>query len=180
MRIQISIAMAIFTVALALVSCATPDVVVTAKLKAKLTADETVRPHRIEVETKNGEVTLTGNVDSQEAKDRALQLARDTTGVTNVIDMIAVKTAAGLGDAPEPARTVGEHIDDAAITARVKGKLLEDPLVKGLSIDVDTREGVVFLTGSVRNEAEKERAIQLAKDTQGVNDVKDNLSVLSS
>lgn len=174
---QISVALVALVVALSLLACATPDLVITAKIKAKLTADEAVRPYQIEVETKNGEVTVTGNVDSQQARDRTMELAKNTQGVTNVVDMIAVRTAAAHGDAPEPGRTLGEHIDDATITARVKTRLLEDPLVKGLNIDVDTRAGVVFLTGSARNETEKEAAIQLAKTTQGVKDVQANITV---
>jgi hyperosmotically inducible protein len=59
----------------------------------------------------------------------------------------------------------------------VKSKLLDDPLVKGLKIDVDTREGVVFLTGAVGSDAEMEKAIQLAKETNGVREVKANLTL---
>src|SRR5262245_763191 len=140
-------------------ACATPDPIITTKIKAKLVADETARPYQFEVTTQNGVVTLTVNVDSQEAKDRALQLAKETTGVKEVVDMIAVRTAATEGNAPEPPRTLGERLDDASITANVKGALLDDPSVKGLKIDVDTRDGVVFLTGSVRSETEKDKAI---------------------
>ena len=177
MRIRISIVMTVIVAALSLFACATPDVVITGKIKAKLVADEIVRPYQIEVETHNGEVTITGNIDSQEAKDRALQLAHETSGVTNVVDMISVKTAAAEGDAPDPDRTVGEHIDDAAITVRVKARLLEDPLVKGLDIDVDTRVGVVYLTGSVQKAAQKQAAILIAKETRGVRDVQANISI---
>jgi len=88
--------------------------------------------------------------------------------------MIATRSGSESGDAPEPNRTVGEHIDDAGITARVKARLLDDSLVKGLQIDVDTRDGVVFLTGTVPNEAERNQAIELAKTTEGVKDVKPN------
>ncbi|HEY3176932.1 MAG TPA: BON domain-containing protein [Candidatus Polarisedimenticolia bacterium] len=177
---RITVALVAVIAALSFLSCTTPDAVIRAKVKAKLIADEAVRPYTIEVETREGEVTVTGNVDSQEAKDQALLLAKDTNGVTNVVDMITVRTAETLGDAPEPDRTIGEHIDDAGITARVKSRLLEDPLVKGLNIDVDTRAGVVFLTGSVRNETEKETAIQVARSTQGVKGVQANLSVSTS
>ena len=59
--------------------------------------------------------------------------------------MISVREAAGNGNAPEPSRSLGEVVDDAGITMAVKGRLLDDPTVKGLRIDVDTREGVVYL-----------------------------------
>ncbi|HEV8337547.1 MAG TPA: BON domain-containing protein [Candidatus Polarisedimenticolia bacterium] len=161
------------------VAC-TSDAGVTTKIKAKMATDDNVKAYQIDVATQNGVVTLTGNIDSQEAKNRALEIARDTKGVTSVVDMISVKTAAAEGNAPSPERSLGEHIDDAGITLKVKSRLLEDPDVKGLQIDVDTREGVVFLTGKVRSEAEKEKAINLAKQTEGVRDVQANLSISSS
>lgn len=178
-RLLLPMAVLVATVLL-VVSCGTSDTFVTAKIKTKLATDDAVKSQQIEVQTQNGVVTLTGNVDSQEAKDRALELAKFTNGVAHVTDMVAVRTASGTGDAPEPNRTIGERIDDAGITMNVKTRLLDDPVVKGLAIDVDTRNGVVFLTGSVRSEAEKDKAIQLVKDTSGVREVQANLRIGSS
>ncbi len=162
------------------VSCATTDTGITTAVKSKFIADETVKSAQIEVATKNGVVTLTGNVDSENSKSRAIQLAKATTGVVSVVDMISAREAAGGGDAPDPSRTVGEVITDAGITMSVKSQLLDDPLVKGLKIDVDTRDAIVFLTGSVGTDAERSKAIQLAKDTKGVRDVKANLTLQNS
>jgi hyperosmotically inducible protein len=161
-------------------SCGSTDTGITSTVKAKFVADEVVKAAQIEVATSNGIVTLTGNVDSDAAKSRALELAKETKGVVKVIDMIAAKQASGGGDAPEPARSLGETITDSGISLSVKSQLLDDPQVKGLQIDVDTRDGVVFLTGSVRSDSEKLRAIQLAKDTKGVKDVQANLTVQKS
>lgn len=160
-----------------LVSCAATDPGITTKVKAQFAADDIVKASQIDVDTKDGVVTLTGNVDSMAAKDRALQLARDTEGVSSVVDMIAARTASGNANAPDSDRTVGEAIDDAGITVSVKGQLLDDPLVRGLQIDVDTRDGVVFLTGEVNSDAERQQAIQLAENTDGVRDVQANLTV---
>jgi hyperosmotically inducible protein len=170
---------AILVVALALVACAQTDTGVTTKVKAKLAAANDVPASKIEVSTHNGVVTLTGNVDSAETKERALQLARETKGVTDVVDMISVQTAEGTGNAPEPDRSMGERIDDAGITMKVKANLLDDPVVKGLRIDVDTREGVVYLTGNVASENEKTQAIRVAKGTEGVREVQANLTIKS-
>lgn len=74
-------------------------------------------------------------------------------------------------------KTVGETIDDATITARVKTALLNDPNVGGLKIDVDTTKGVVTMSGIVKSKAEEERAIQLARQISGVADVKSTLQV---
>jgi hyperosmotically inducible periplasmic protein len=157
------------------VSCArTTDAGITGLVKTKLAADGKVSASEINVDTTDGVVTLTGNVDSQEAKDQALKLAKETSGVRDVKDMIAVRTGSQSAEAPNPNLTLGEHIDDAGITMRVKSRLLDDPVVKGLKIDVDTRDGVVFLTGSVTSEAEKKQAIELARTTEGVKDVQAN------
>jgi len=160
-------------------ACAQPDAVLTAKIKTSLAVDSTVKASQIEVSTQNKVVTLTGNLDSQAGKDRALQIARSTSGVVEVVDMLAVRTGAESGDAPDPDRTVGAHIDDAVITAAVKSRLLDDPQVKGLRIDVDTRDGVVFLTGSVGTREELDRAVEIARATEHVRDVKPNLVISS-
>jgi hyperosmotically inducible protein len=161
-------------------ACATTDAGLTSKVKSKLVADGSVPASQINVDTRNKVVTLTGSVDSQTAKDQAILLAKNTAGVRDVVDMISVKEASGEGNAPEPDRTIGEHIDDAGITMAVKGRLLEDEQVKGLRIDVDTREGVVYLTGTVRSAAEKDRATSLARDTKHVKDVVSNLTIEKS
>jgi hyperosmotically inducible protein len=162
------------------VSCGMNDAGITTKVKAKLVADEVVKAAQIEVTTDHGVVTLTGDTDSMEAKNRALQLAKETAGVVKVVDMIAARTASGKGDAPEPDRSVGEVITDSGITMNVKTQLLDDPLVKGLKIDVDTRDAVVFLTGKVGSDAEKAKAIELATNTKGVKEVKANLTIEKS
>ena len=158
-------------------ACTQPDAALTAKVKAGMAVDSSVKASQIEVSTKDKVVTLTGNLDSQAEKDRALEIARSTNGVANVVDMIAVRTGAESADAPDPTRTVGTHVDDAVITAAVKSRLLEDPQVKGLKIDVDTRDGVVFLTGSVGKPEEIDRAVEIARATEHVRDVKPNLVI---
>jgi len=168
---------AMAAVVLLTAGCSQPDPVITGKIKASFLGDSNVRATQIEVTTKDGVVTLTGNIDSQSEKDRALELARSTSGVKNVVDMIAVRTGTESGDAPDPNLTLGEHVDDAVITASVKSRLLEDPMVKGSKIDVDTRAGVVFLTGSVRSQEESARAVEVARATEHVKDVKANLNV---
>ena len=77
-------------------------------------------------------------------------------------------------------KTVGETIDDATITTRVKTAMLNDKDVGGLRIDVDTFKGVVTLSGRVANQAEKDQALAIARRTNGVVEVKDALQVLPS
>ena len=66
------------------------DAAIVTKIKAKLTADGDVNPFNIDVDSNNGEVTLQGTVEKALARTRAEQLARDTEGVTRVINLIKV------------------------------------------------------------------------------------------
>ena len=66
---------------------------------------------------------------------------------------------------------------DAGITTKVKSKFAADDTVKAYQIDVDTKNKVVTLSGSVDSQAAKEQAVSLARGTQGVTDVVDNITV---
>lgn len=66
------------------------DAAITAKVKAKLAADGDVNPFNIDVDSNEGVVTLQGRVEKEEARTKAEQLARDTDGVTRVINLIKV------------------------------------------------------------------------------------------
>jgi osmotically-inducible protein OsmY len=74
-------------------------------------------------------------------------------------------------------KSVGEAIDDATVTTRVKTALLNDPDVGGLRIDVDTFKGVVTLSGAVKSPGERDKAIAIAHRIGGVKDVKSTLQV---
>lgn len=74
-------------------------------------------------------------------------------------------------------KSVGETIDDATITTRVKTALLNDPDVGGLRIDVDTFKGVVTLSGRVKTKVEEDKAVSIARRTDGVSDVKSTLQI---
>jgi osmotically-inducible protein OsmY len=74
-------------------------------------------------------------------------------------------------------KSVGDTIDDATITTRVKTSLLNDPDVGGLRIDVDTFKGVVTLSGAVKSPAERDKAVSLARKIGGVTDVKSTLQI---
>ena len=74
-------------------------------------------------------------------------------------------------------KSVGDTIDDATITTRVKTALLNDPDVGGLRIDVDTFKGVVTLSGRVKTKDEEAKATALARKISGVTDVKSTLQV---
>ena len=74
-------------------------------------------------------------------------------------------------------KTVGETMDDATITTRVKTAFINDPVVGAARIDVDTFKGVVTLSGRVKSKDEEQKAIELAKKIRGVVDVKSTLQI---
>ena len=74
-------------------------------------------------------------------------------------------------------RTPGEVTDDLTIHTVVKTRLLRDDDVRGLRINVDVNKGVVTLSGTVRSEAERQRAVAVVTGMPNVVRVVDNLVV---
>ena len=100
-----------------------------------------------------------------------MQTQKRTTGVLLVVALLAPLVLAACG------KSVGETIDDATITTRVKTSLLNDPDVGGLRIDVDTFKGVVTLSGRVKSKEEEAKAVALARKIGGVTEVKSSLQI---
>ncbi len=74
-------------------------------------------------------------------------------------------------------RTPGDVVDDSTITTKVKAKIFEDSVIKGMAISVDTFEGQVTLTGAVDTPQQKDRAGELAKSVYGVKKVNNLLNI---
>ena len=75
-------------------------------------------------------------------------------------------------------KTIGETLDDATVTTRVKTALINAPNVGALAIDVDTFKGVVTLSGRVKSQDEAAKAVSIARTVSGVKDVKSTLQVI--
>jgi hyperosmotically inducible protein len=78
------------------------------------------------------------------------------------------------------AKNAGDKVDDAAITTKVKTALMAEPGLRSLEINVDTRDNVVTLNGTVDSQEKKQRAMQIAQGIDGVKSVADNLVVKAS
>jgi len=76
--------------------------------------------------------------------------------------------------------TAGEVVDDSVVTAKVKAKLVDDPVTKAYQINVETFKGTVQLSGFVDSAEAVSRATTLAKDVGGVKNVKNSLQVRKS
>jgi osmotically-inducible protein OsmY len=78
------------------------------------------------------------------------------------------------------APSVAAATDDASITARVRTVLMNDAEIGARSIEVETSSGVVTLSGVVRSPGEAERVLGLAREVEGVRDVRSTLEVGAS
>jgi hyperosmotically inducible protein len=137
-------------------------------VKSALLADADVKSSDIKVETRKGEVQLSGFVDSQNQMDRAVTIAKGVAGVKNVDNKMSLKTTS---------TTMGDKIDDGVITTKVKAALLGDSTVKSSDIGVVTRDGEVQLSGFVDNQSQIDRATEVAKGVEGVKKVINEMSV---
>jgi len=72
---------------------------------------------------------------------------------------------------------VEEQLDDAGITTKIKAKLTADPEINPFNISVETEEGTVYLTGRVKDQAQKDEAEELARNTDGVKRVVNHIEV---
>jgi hypothetical protein len=69
---------------------------------------------------------------------------------------------------------------DAMITGKIKTGFIKDKIVRSRNYNVDTRDGVVTVKGKARSQAELDRALEIAKKTEGVKDVKNEVQVMAS
>jgi hyperosmotically inducible protein len=145
------------------------------KVKATLLFHRSVSAGNTEVDVKDGIVTLRGNATSQLQKDLTTEYAKDVDGVRDVKNEMTVsKTSDKTRD------TAGEKIDDASITAQVKMALLFHRSTSALHTKVETKHGVVTLSGKARNAAEKDLVSKLVNDVKGVKSVKNQMTIEES
>ncbi|MBK4724988.1 MULTISPECIES: molecular chaperone OsmY [Erwiniaceae] len=144
---------------------------VTAKVKAALVDNDAIKSTDISVETHSGVVTLNGFVTSQEQAELAVAAAKKVEGVKSVSDKLHVKDGTK--------QTVSGYAGDAATTSEIKAKLLADDIVPSRNVKVETTNGVVQLSGTVKTQAQSERAEGIAKAIEGVKSVKNDLTVKS-
>lgn len=139
---------------------------ITSVIESSLQANDKVKAKQVEVQTREGVVFLTGVVDTEEARREAGRVAWRTEGVDGVENELTV------GE-----RTVGSWIDDVTISSKVKSKLIASSEIKSGDIDVSSSQGVVTLIGRVGSKEMKSDAERIARGTQGVKDVVNELSV---
>ena len=113
-------------------------------------------------------------------------------GIERPRDVVGTSGEAAAREAGDAARQAGatardktaqaadatlRAIEDGRLTTKIKAKMALDDSVKALDLNVDTKDGVVTVMGEVRSEAERQRALALARETAGVTKVIDQLRV---
>lgn len=188
------LAAALVTIVIGLSACEAPqpvdDAGITTKVKSKMALDTRTSALKVSVDTVNAVVTLTGTVPAESEKNAAAEIAKNTDGVKSVVNNIAIdpaatsvsnigqKTEEAMKEAgaktEEAAKEAGDAMSDAGILAKIKTKFVTEGIV---GTNVDVKDGVVTLNGTVENAAEKTRAEQITKTTSGVKSIKNLLKV---
>src|ERR1700686_2456289 len=152
----------------------TQDATTTSRVRTALLLSKRVSPFDIKVETMQGEVTLTGQVPSDEVKDVAGAIAQDTAGVKQVHNDLGINPTAERN--PETER-LGERVADLEVKTVVGDALSKSPELKDKHIDVQVKSRIVTLGGALETAAQKYTAEQIAWQASGVQGVTDNISV---
>ncbi|ROP59911.1 hyperosmotically inducible protein [Enterobacter sp. BIGb0383] len=145
------------------------DSTITAKVKAALVDHESIKSTDISVKTEQKVVTLSGFVESQAQAEEAVKVAKEVEGVTSVSDKLHVRDGKD--------QSVKGYAGDAVTTSEIKAKLLADDIVPSRNVKVETTDGLVQLSGTVKNQAQSDRAESIAKAIDGVKSVKNDLKV---
>ena len=161
---------------------AADDASVTSRIQAKFFLDAGIKTRRIDVDTQSGVVTLRGDVASDNERAQALILARTTEGVERVEDALTVNPAIDAAIQTEPgdastAEPAPSHAEDEAVTSAVQARFSEDASLTSATIAVTAKDGVVLLDGLAPTAAARQRAISIARGTEGVVQVIDRITV---
>jgi len=115
----------------------------------------------------NAGTTSTTAAVAQDAREAGTNLANTTREAT-------ADTRAAARDATAGTRTA---MSDTMITTKVKAEYAADPLVKAMDVHVETQKGIVMLSGFVPSKAEADKAVELARKVEGVQEVKSSLQI---
>ena len=149
------------------------------RIEYRIETSPVVKKYDIRVKVENANVMLTGKVATDTQKAEAGKLAK-IDGVARVDNQIAIDKDADktlMDHAKNGMRKTGEAVTDTWITTKVKWFFMGDDLLKGSHIDVDTKDRVVTLNGTVKTETGRKQAVRLAQETDGVTKVVDNLKI---
>lgn len=152
------------------------------RIEYRLETSPIVRKYDVEVKVEQGVAKLSGDVATIAQKAEAERLAK-VEGVKRIDSTIKVDANADKSVADRikgGLNKTGEKITDAWITTKVKWFFMGEDLLKGSDINVDTKDNIVTLKGTVKTQAGRTRAIELARNTDGVKSVVDQMTVTTT
>lgn len=146
------------------------------KVKSELMFHKNVSATHTDVTCVDGIVTLSGTADNQAQKELTEEYAKRVDGVRGVHNMLEIRdsNATFAGDNPN---SNGAKVDDSTITAKVKWALATHKSTSAINTHVKTENGVVFISGTAHNDAEKSLVTQLAQGVPGVTEVDNQMSI---
>jgi hyperosmotically inducible protein len=159
------------------------DAYLVMKVHSEFINEDVLNGSDIDVDAKDGMVTLQGTVPSEAARKRALELARKNDGVKGVTDELRVIPPAAATPNKSGDTTAGagskRSVDDGWIKSKIYAQFMADwnTVLDDSDIDVDVERGQVTLNGTVKSAEAKSRAVAIAKGTDGVKGVTDRLKV---
>lgn len=142
------------------------DSTITGNVKTEMIKAKDVKARNVDVDTIDGVVFLSGMVDSRQEAKRAAEIAKSMSGVKKVKNDLQVGS-----------RSVGEVFDDKVLGSKIKTKLIREPGIRSLNVDVDVYLGVVVLIGTADNRDQKNKVLGIAKSIPGTKKVIDNIIV---
>ncbi len=148
------------------------DAWIGAKVKSTLVFHRNVRATKTDVNVRDGVVILSGEAANQAQKELTTEYAKDVEGVKEVKNEMTIAKTPAKSD-----ETMGEKIDDASITAQVKSSLLAHRSTSAIKTKVQTKDGVVTVSGIAKNDAEKSLVTKLVNDINGVTSVINNMTI---
>lgn len=153
------------------------DAAITLSVKNELLKNKKTQHCDLSVKTTEGEVFVTGVVDTAEQLKTVRQQVAKMTGVRSVKTQITVKSSQSGSKTKEQHQTLSEYSADAAITAKVKAKLIADKQLSASDIRVETTQGLVTLTGVLDNQQQIAVAEKIARSVKEVKGVKKQLQL---
>ena len=155
----------------------TQDATTTSRVRTALLLSKHVSPFDIKVQTTQAEVTLDGQVPSEQIKVVAGAIALDTSGVKEVHNNLGINPSTARNPETEG---LGERVADLEIKTLVSEDLSQNAELAGKHIATDVKNRTVTLSGTVETATQKNRAEQIAWQVTGVQGVTDNLSATNA
>ncbi|WP_339349445.1 BON domain-containing protein [uncultured Alteromonas sp.] len=163
------------------------DAWIDGKAEATLLFNGNLDSFDINTDVNNGNVVLTGKVDHSVDKKLAEELVSNIDGVMSVDNQLSVIEKKDMDEVSSNMSDDAESeydeqtgtLTDAKIATVIKTRLLMDSDISGFDIDVDVEAGNVTLTGNVDSDAERQLAVEIAKNASDVKNVEDNLQVIT-